>query len=83
MGGTRRAETNSPAALILLCGSATTGCHGWVETHPAAAHENGWAIRQSDDPLQLPVWHWQRGLIFLTADGAWSQRKPTTAEEAS
>ena len=72
MGGTRREDTNSPAALILLCGSATTLCHGWVEVNRTAARGNGWAIRQSDNPLLLPVLHWRRGLILLTADGGWS-----------
>jgi hypothetical protein len=72
MGGTSRTDANSPANLILLCGSATTGCHGHVERCRAEAREHGWAIRQSDDPLQVPIVHWQRGLIFLRDDGTWS-----------
>ena len=27
--------------LILLCGSGTTGCHGWVHANPAQAYEEG------------------------------------------
>lgn len=26
-----------PANLIRLCGSGTTGCHGWVHAHPYEA----------------------------------------------
>lgn len=33
---------NSVEAQILLCGSGTTGCHGWVHAHPAAARAAGW-----------------------------------------
>lgn len=30
--------------LHTLCGSGTTGCHGWVESHPEQAIEEGWRI---------------------------------------
>lgn len=33
---------NSVEAQILLCGSGTTGCHGWVHAHPAEARVAGW-----------------------------------------
>ncbi len=83
MGGTVRPDTNEPQALILLCGSATTGCHGHVESRRTEARAMGWAIRQSDDPLLVPVGHWQRGLIFLGADGSWSSRPSlSTPKEA-
>ena len=78
MGGTRRPDTNEPQSLILLCGSATTGCHGWVESNRTAALSNGWAVKSNSNPLQVPVLHWQRGLIFLTADGGY----PSAGEEA-
>lgn len=75
-GGSRREDTNQPQNLILACGSATTGCHGWMEHHPRAAREHGWAIGQHEDPLWVPVRHWRRGLIFLRADGTWSAQPP-------
>lgn len=55
MGGTKRAETNEPANGILLCGSATQGCHGWVETHRAEGLANGWIVPQSQEPSTVPV----------------------------
>lgn len=76
MGGSRRPDTNEPQNLILLCGSATSpgGCHLRVEQrHPADAG-SGWAIKQAENPLHVPVLHWQRGLVFLLADGSWSSR---------
>lgn len=27
-----------------LCGSGTTGCHGWLEANPAQAEAEGWRI---------------------------------------
>lgn len=55
MGGTRDAAINRPSNLITLCGSGTTGHHGWVEHHPAFAREAGWALSRTDDPLTVPV----------------------------
>ncbi|MGW5147601.1 HNH endonuclease [Rhodococcus koreensis] len=39
---------------VALCGSGTTGCHGWVEANPLAAHEVGLWLRAGeggDTPL--------------------------------
>lgn len=58
------------ANLILLCGSGTTGCHGWVHAHPAAAYEAGLMVRRlgravcEDTPLDTP-----HGPVLLNADG--------------
>lgn len=41
--------------LLLLCGSGTTGCHGWATEHPADARKGGWSTWRSDDPLKVPV----------------------------
>lgn len=46
MGGTRDPEANSPESLVLLCGSGTTGCHGWVESHRAEARAEGWLVNR-------------------------------------
>ena len=32
---------------VLLCGSGTTGCHGWVTEHPDAAEQKGLYVRGS------------------------------------
>lgn len=47
---------NRPCNLILLCGSGTTMCHGWVESHPTEAeHEGGWSVSRYADPASTPV----------------------------
>lgn len=89
MGGTRRPDANEPQNLILLCGSATSpgGCHLRVEQRHASDASAGWGIKQSENPLQVPVLHWQYGLVFLWADGGFGSRPATTsnptAEEAT
>lgn len=55
MGGTHSLAINRPSNLIVLCGSGTTGHHGWVEAHPTFSREAGWALRSTDDPLTVPV----------------------------
>jgi hypothetical protein len=31
--------------VYLLCGDGTSGCHGWVESHPAEAERERWRVR--------------------------------------
>lgn len=35
------------ANIILLCGSGTTGCHGWVHANPAEARADGLIVRST------------------------------------
>lgn len=46
----------------LLCGSGTTGCHGWKTDHPTDAVTEGWAVPGWDraDPLKWPARRWLR-----------------------
>lgn len=55
MGGTKDPMINSPANLLLLCGSGTEGCHGWIEWNRAAAYDAGLLVHRYDDPASMPV----------------------------
>lgn len=79
MGGTRNPATNSPPNLLWLCGSGTTGCHGWVESYRAAAAEAGWLVKHPRDPAEVPVMLWDGQLALLDADGGWT---PAPSQEA-
>lgn len=71
MGGTRDPKANSPANLVLLCGSATTpdGCHTGVERFREAAVATGYIVPQSGNPELVPI-KLASGWYFLRPDGA-------------
>lgn len=56
-GGTRGREAHRLSLLVLLCGSGTTGCHGWVESNRSEARELGWLISKFEpvDPQSIPL----------------------------
>lgn len=56
MGGTRHGA-HRLSVLVLVCGTGTTGCHGWIESNRAAARELGWLISKFDpaDPQTIPL----------------------------
>jgi hypothetical protein len=61
MGGTRDPLAGHPSNIVLLCGSGTTGCHGWIEDHREDALETGWLLYQwtggeRTDPRLCPIW---------------------------
>lgn len=55
--------------LLTLCGSGTTGCHGWVHAHPNRAYQLGYLVSMSDDPIGQPVYYRTGGWQQLHADG--------------
>lgn len=70
MGGTLDEWVNMPANLITLCGSGTTGCHGWVEAHPREAKAQGLALSRWQLPNadREPVLTWA-GWVLLDNKG--------------
>ncbi|WP_349862619.1 HNH endonuclease signature motif containing protein [Leifsonia sp. WHRI 6310E] len=42
----------------LLCGSGTTGCHGWKTSHPMEAREQGYSVPGYADPAEYPARRW-------------------------
>lgn len=76
MGGTWREDTNSPANLVILCGTGTESCHGWVETNRAEAYRLGLLVKQNAAPSQVSIQHAVHGLCWLTDDGDWVQEQP-------
>lgn len=62
MGGTRRADTNTAAAGLYLCGEH----HRVVESHRAWALSHGFLVRQSETPSDAPIL--RRGVLVLLRD---------------
>lgn len=82
MGGSRDPGINSVCNLMLLCGSGTTGCHGWVESHRQDAMAEGWLVPRTADPAGAPVKIWGIGWVKLTAAGHYEKlRLPPTEEK--
>lgn len=54
--------------LMWLCGSGTTGCHGWVTENPERSQQRGWSVSGYRDPATVPVK--RRGeWVMLFSDG--------------
>lgn len=68
MGGSKDPMMSSPANLLLLCGSGTEGCHGWVESHRTEAYESGLLVHRVDDPAETPV-TLRYGTVFIDDEG--------------
>lgn len=74
-GGSRRPELNLPMNLLILCGSAVTGCHGRVEQRGTDDLAAGFWLRQWTDgrptaPGEHAVRHARHGWVWLDDDGS-------------
>lgn len=76
MGGSTDPATNTASNLLLLCGSGTTGCHGWIESHRAIAYQHGWLLRSWQIPLDTPVRIHDRGPVLLDDIGGMTPALP-------
>lgn len=62
MGGSNSLDINIFPNLIVLCGTGTTGCHGWVETHREQAYKDGLLIHSGiGNPIMTPAFSEYRG----------------------
>jgi hypothetical protein len=55
-GGSAKLERAS--LLVRMCGTGTTGCHGYVTTNPAVAAISGWLLPKNNpdiDPTTEPI----------------------------
>lgn len=64
-GSKHRPWVDREACGLSLCGSGTTGCHGWIEGHRAEALKMGWLVPRNGllRPSEVPYWS--------PADGRW------------
>lgn len=66
-----RGGENTAENLLLLCGSGTTGCHGYVESHRTEAYNAGYLVRTGFDPLDVPVLLLGKAWAYASPDGKW------------
>lgn len=75
-----------PSNGLHLCGSGTTGCHGWITEHPAVSKDKGWTVLSGDNPSLVPaeIWSPQFELgepieLWLLSDGGVATEPPFPA----
>lgn len=56
--------------LLHLCGSGTTGCHGWITTQPKLARQYGWIVSSYHDPAPMPA-RVRGRMVLLTEVGGY------------
>lgn len=77
MGGSRLAWKNLPANLLLVCGSATTGCHSVIESHRSGAVAAGWLILHRADPQTVAVLLRRESWVYLDNSGTYRDAPPS------
>lgn len=76
MGGSKLKDTGQAQNGTLVHGSATTGCHHYIESHPDEAAERGFRIRQGQNPLTVPLVDANGTKWWLRADGTRTTTPP-------
>jgi hypothetical protein len=76
MGGTREKRLNLPSNLVAICGSGTTGCHGWIESHRSEAEDEGWLVSRYQESAEVPLFIYGVGWRYLTDEGTYSSSPP-------
>lgn len=71
MGGTKRADTNYPSNLMAICGTGTSGCHGYVESHREEAYEKGWLVSQNEEPSSVALKSYLYGTVYFDDEGGY------------
>lgn len=67
---------------VLMCGSGTTGCHGWAHANPADATALGFMVPSGVLPGMWPIMHALYGWVVLYDDGTAEGVDPAAWKEA-
>lgn len=82
MGGSRQSHLNKPSNLLFLCGSGTTGCHGWVESNRTKSVNDGYIVPRYAVPSTTPVKYRDDYWVTLDEDGGMTPWQPPADENA-
>lgn len=58
-----------PENIVAVCGSGTTGCHGWIEANPKAAGRQGFHVQPWLNPADTWILYRLSAWALLRADG--------------
>jgi 5-methylcytosine-specific restriction protein A len=81
MGGSRKVHVNAAANLLLLCGSGTTGCHGWTESNRQQAVTFGLLVPRPAFPATTPFYYRQQRWVLLDDNGGIEEWIPDDGAE--
>lgn len=79
IGGTRWPGINLSSNLMILDGSGTTGCHGFIERERAAALRVGWLLPKGADPSQVATLINRDRWVYLGDDFRYHDDPPERA----
>lgn len=81
MGGNGAEWSDEPWNLLAVCGTGTTGCHGYLHTHRRKAEEYGWIVPREIHPGSVPAFvrtpGGRRQWVLLTRDARYRTMDPT------
>jgi hypothetical protein len=83
MGGTGRDWINAASNLLVMCGSATTGCHGIAEARSPHMNWRGFWLKSEQVPADTPVQLFDRSWVELTDTGLYLPASPPTERPAA
>lgn len=75
MGGSSDERLNRPSNLVTLCGTGTTGCHGWAESQRDLARAWGYLLYRLSEPSKVAVYTYL-GWTLYDDDGGVSYPPP-------
>lgn len=60
-----KAEMHRVSNLVDVCGTGSTGCHGWIHEHQRVAYELGYLVHSYEDPAEVPLRSHEHGWVLL------------------
>ena len=72
-GGSSDPLINAPSNLLTVCGTGTTGCHGWIGSSPLEALGAGYVVslNSREATTDVPVAHAVHGVVYLLDAEPW------------
>jgi len=72
----------NPANILHTCGDGTRGCHGWIESHPTLANEEGLWLFAGEKPETTSChMRWENLMSWFTLDDEGLLHWDTTLSE--
>jgi hypothetical protein len=68
-----KAEKHQVYNVVDICGTGTTGCHGWVHSHMAESYALGYLVHGYADPREVPIKHFRYGWCRLDVEGGFER----------